>query len=177
MPAFLCIAQPAPIITSRSPARYAAAAISNTDPGTLIGHFTYVDTEPDNSKAFADAVAGAPAWGAGLPFWLARAPAFASDKITAPILFSAGDPWHLIEVWQLYASLREQGKPVELQYIRGGQHNLRKIAHVHAHQEMLLDWFDFWLNDHEDPNPAKTLQYGRWRTLKRAEPADGRAMP
>ncbi len=47
------------------------------------------------------------------------------------------------------APLRAQGKPVYLQYIRGGSHNLVKPLQVLAHDEMLVDWFEFWLNGHE----------------------------
>jgi hypothetical protein len=28
-----------------------------------------------------------------------------------------------------------------------------------------VDWFDFWLNGHEDSNPAKAQQYRRWEKL------------
>jgi hypothetical protein len=30
---------------------------------------------------------------------------------------------------------------------------------------MMVDWFDFWLNGHEDPDPEKADQYRRWRGL------------
>jgi hypothetical protein len=33
---------------------------------------------------------------------------------------------------------------------------------------MLVDWFDFWLNSHEDPDPSKAEQYSRWRKLRDA---------
>jgi hypothetical protein len=42
----------------------------------------------------------------------------------------------------------------------------KKPLHQVAHQEMLVDWFDFWLNGHEDPDSTKSSQYARWRTLK-----------
>lgn len=29
-----------------------------------------------------------------------------------------------------------------------------------------VDWFDFWLNGHEDPDPTKVEQYLRWRALR-----------
>ena len=29
-----------------------------------------------------------------------------------------------------------------------------------------VDWFDFWLNDHEDPAAEKSEQYARWRQLR-----------
>jgi hypothetical protein len=62
--------------------------------------------------------------------------------------------------------LRDQGKPVDLQYIRTGEHNLAKPLQRFAHQEMLVDWFDYWLNGHEDPDSRKSAQYARWRALK-----------
>jgi hypothetical protein len=50
--------------------------------------------------------------------------------------------------------------------MRNGQHNLTKPSEVLAHQEMLVDWFDFWLNGHEDGGGAKSDQYDRWRKLR-----------
>jgi hypothetical protein len=44
------------------------------------------------------------------------------------------------------------------------------MVQILAHQEMLVDWFDFWLNGHEDSNAAKVEQYSRWRALRHARP-------
>jgi hypothetical protein len=51
-----------------------------------------------------------------------------------------------------------------------------------ASQQGDVDWFDFWLNGHEDPDPTKADQYIRWRELRnlqeenekksRAQPTD-----
>jgi hypothetical protein len=98
--------------------------------------------------------------------WIERAAGFRTDKIRAPVLISAGDPIHLLVLWSLYAPLRDQGKPVELQYTRSGTHNFTKPLQVLAHQEMLVDWFDFWLNGREETDPAKADQYARWRKMK-----------
>jgi hypothetical protein len=38
---------------------------------------------------------------------------------------------------------------------------------VLAHQEMLVDWFDFWLKGHQNSNPTKTAQYIRCQALRR----------
>jgi hypothetical protein len=38
--------------------------------------------------------------------------------------------------------------------------------HKLAHQEAMVDWFDFWLNNHEDTSPGKAGQYQRWRRLR-----------
>ena len=151
-----------------APERFAAAFVTNAEPGSMFGYFAFVDRRsPGDTKRMADFLAGAPPYGDGLQKWFDRAPGFLTDRIRAPVLISAGDPDHLIALWSLYAPLRDQGKPVELQYIRNGQHNLTKPLEIFAHQEMLVDWFDFWLNGHEDPNPEKAAQYARWRELRR----------
>jgi dienelactone hydrolase len=152
---------------TRAPDRFAAAALSNTDNGSLTDYYTYIDYGgPGFASYTADIFAGARPYGEGLQKWIERAPEFSSDKITAPVLLSPASPHNLITLWSLYAELRDQGKPVELQYIRSGQHNLAKPLQRFAQQEMLVDWFDFWLNNHEDAAPAKTAQYVRWRKLR-----------
>jgi hypothetical protein len=152
---------------TRAPNRFAAAALSNTDNGSLTDYYTYIDyLGPEYAKYTADIFAGARPYGEGLQKWIERAPEFSSDRISAPVLLSPASPHNLITLWSLYAELRDQGKPVELQYIRSGQHNLSKPLQRFAQQEMLVDWFDFWLNDHEDAAPAKAQQYVRWRKLR-----------
>jgi hypothetical protein len=36
-------------------------------------------------------------------------------------------------------------------------------------QQGLVDWFRFWLKGEEDPDPAKSEQYARWRELHKLE--------
>jgi dipeptidyl aminopeptidase/acylaminoacyl peptidase len=154
---------------TEAPERFAAAAVVNTDPGSQFGYYTYIDYGfPNNSRRIADFFAGSLPYGSGLQNWIERAPGFNTEKIRAPVLISAGDPQHLLSLWNLYAPLLDQHKPVELQYIRNGQHNLTKPLEVLAHQEMLVDWFDFWLNSHEDADATKADQYARWRGLRDA---------
>jgi hypothetical protein len=154
---------------TEAPERFAAAVVANADPGSVFGYYTYIDYElPNSAKRAADVFAGSSPYGEGLQNWIERSPGFNTDKIRAPVLISAGDPQHLISLWSLYAPLRDQHKPVELQYIRNGQHNFTKPLEVFAHQEMLVDWFDFWLNDHEAAAPEKAEQYARWREMKKS---------
>src|ERR1700679_4010249 len=110
--------------------------------------------------------AGTKPYGDGLRTWFEQTPGFNTDKIQAPVLVFAADPEHLIHLWSLCASLRDQGKPVDLQYIRSGDHNIMQPLHKLAHQEEMVDWFDFWLNSHEDEDPTKTNQYARWHELR-----------
>lgn len=156
---------------TRAPDRFAAAELANSDPATLTGYDEDVGTP---RAAFdAETFVGAKPYGEGLEMWLERSPSFATDKITAPVLFQPTDPQHLLSMYDMYAALLDQGKPVELQYIRGGEHNLRKPLEVLAHQEMIVDWFDFWLNGHEDDSPNKAEQYRRWRELRDSRAAVG----
>lgn len=148
---------------TKAPDRFAAAFIANSDPLTITGYYSYVDSPLHGVTA---ALLGAAPYGEGLSDWIERSPSMSTEKIQAPILISATDPWHLLSLWDLYAALRYQGKPVELQYIRTGRHNIKKPLHKIAHQEMLVDWFDFWLNDSEDVDPDKAGQYKRWQGLR-----------
>jgi hypothetical protein len=66
----------------------------------------------------------------------------------------------------MYAALRAQDKPVDLFYIRNGDHVLVKPLERLAEQEMNVDWYDYWLNGRRDNDPAKAEQYKRWDMLK-----------
>jgi hypothetical protein len=46
--------------------------------------------------------------------------------------------------------------------IRSGQHNLGEPLQILAHQEMLVDWVEFWRNGHKDSKPTKAAEYARW---------------
>jgi len=48
-------------------------------------------------------------------------------------------------------------------------HILVQPAERYASQQSIVDWFDFWLNNHEEPDPAKTEQYARWRELRKLQ--------
>lgn len=158
-----------------APSSFAAALIANADPGSIVGYYSYIDyVLPTYAKDAADLFAGAPPYGEGLEKWLERAPGFLADPIQAPVLVSAGDPQHLLSLWGIYAPLRDLGKPVELQYMRQGQHNLTRPLEVLAHEEMLVDWFDFWLNAHEDGATEKAAQYARWHKMREQLAAQAR---
>jgi dienelactone hydrolase len=148
-----------------APERFAAAVVANGDAGSLSGYHSYL-TDPGSMKQWADFFGGGLPYGEGLKSWMEHSPGFRTDRIRAPVLISAADPQHLIPLWGLYAPLRDQGKAVELQYIRTGQHNLVKPLQILAHQEMIVDWFDFWLNGHESREAEKTEQYARWRQMR-----------
>ena len=126
------------------------------------------------AKSLAAAI-GVEPFGEGLQKWVARSAGFNTDKINIPVLFEANSPVAMIYAWDIYALMRLQNKPVELLYFRNGEHVLAKPPERLASQEMNVDWYDFWLNGHEDPDPAKAEQYARWRHLREIRDANDKA--
>ena len=57
-------------------------------------------------------------------------------------------------------------KPVDMVVFWDGVHVLEKPWDRMISQGGNVDWFDFWLNGREDPDPVRAAQYARWRELK-----------
>ncbi len=66
-------------------------------------------------------------------------------------------------------------KPVDMVVFLDGVHLLEKPLDRLISQGGNVDWFDFWLNGHEDPDSVKAEQYERWRKLRAAIKAGGHA--
>jgi hypothetical protein len=128
-----------------------------------------VDYSYFQSLAFmtdADKINGGRPWGATQAAWLDRASGFRLDRVMAPLRVTALGPHSLLEEWEPYAGLRLQGKPTELVYIPDGSHILVKPWERLTSQQGVVDWWRFWLQDVEDPDPAKAEQYARWHRLR-----------
>jgi hypothetical protein len=72
-------------------------------------------------------------------------------------------------MWEPYAALRYLHKPVDLTMLNTYEHVLTNPAVRMASQGGSVDWFRFWLQDYEDPDPAKQEQYKRWRDLRKMQ--------
>jgi dipeptidyl aminopeptidase/acylaminoacyl peptidase len=144
---------------------FAAATLAEA---TYISFGEYTLNADYDGAGRAKSIASALGWepfGEGLQKWISSSAGFNTDKIRAPILFEANRPVGLIYAWDMYALMRLQNKPVDLLYFRNGEHVLTKLPEIFVSQETTVDWYDFWLNGHEDPDPAKAEQYARWREL------------
>jgi dipeptidyl aminopeptidase/acylaminoacyl peptidase len=130
---------------------------------------------PGRAESIAAAMGGPP-FADGLQKWISDSAGFNTDKIDVPILFEANSPVGIIYAWDVYAAMRLQKKPVELLYFRNGEHILTKPLERLASQEMNVDWYDFWLNDHADPDPTKAEQYARWENLKKLRAESQKAL-
>lgn len=104
-------------------------------------------------------------------FWRTSSIAASADQIVTPLLMQLSDDEYTV-AFETYYALKDRGHPVEMHVFPGERHIKWQSAHRLAIYERGVDWFDFWLNGHEDPAPAKAAQYVRWRALReRARPA------
>jgi len=145
-------------------------AASITD-GVTMTYFHYLLSEGavGNDDQEDDRVIGAKPFGEGLEVWLKRSPSFNFGKVSAPLLVAAAGPAGFLGMWEPYAVLRYLHKPVESIMFNSVEHVLTNPAVRMASQGGSVDWFRFWLQDYEDPDPAKAEQYARWRNLRKMQ--------
>lgn len=98
-------------------------------------------------------------------FWRPQAISRSVAAITTPLLIQQADREALFAL-ETFTALREAGKPVELHVFPDEYHYKWQPAHRLAVYTRGVDWFDFWLRDHEDSDPAKAAQYVRWRAMR-----------
>jgi hypothetical protein len=87
------------------------------------------------------------------------------QKVHAPLLVVGEGPFSLLSMWQQYATLRYLHKPVDLQMLDTDEHVLTNPAARLASQGGSVDWFRFWLQGYENPDPGKAEQFHRWEKL------------
>jgi hypothetical protein len=147
---------------------FAAASVSD---GIDMGYFIYAAMAnrgyPDNEM---DQIMGAVPSGPGLPPWMKEAPGFQVSNISSriPVRIVASYPLDVLVEWEWFAMMKRLRKPVDMVVFLDGVHVLEKPLNRLISQGGNADWFDFWLNGREDPDPAKREQYERWRKLREA---------
>jgi len=140
-----------------------AASITS---GLIFDYWQYAFS-PERGEG--DAIIGTPPFGEGLQQWLKRSPGFNLDKVNSPLMVVGQGPDVLLTMWAAYAGLRQLNKPVDLIMLNSDEHVLTNPAVRMASQGGSVDWFRFWLQGYEDPNPTKAEQYKRWRELKKMQ--------
>jgi len=149
-----------------------AASITDGVMENYLQYMMAVDFRRNLHAREANAIIGAPPFGEGLQQWLKRSPDFNLDKVTAPLLVAVGGRFSLLFMWEPYAGLRYLQKPVDLIMLNTDEHILTNPAVRMASQGGSVDWFRFWLQGYEDPDPAKVEQYTRWRELRKLQEAN-----
>jgi len=104
--------------------------------------------------------------GEGLQKWFAHAPDFHLDRVKTPLRIEALGPRSILLEWEIYSSLQQQGKPVDLIYIPNGQHVLQKPLERLASQQGNVDWFRFWLVGSHGKDLRERDHYRRWEYLR-----------
>jgi len=74
-----------------------------------------------------------------------------------------------VESFAMYDQLRVLRRSVEFLFIRGAPHWTVNPLHRWRSLSAHTDWFRFWLQRYEDPDPAKRDQYARWRELRKLQ--------
>ena len=113
-----------------------------------------------------DRIRGGSPFGSTQAHWFADAPGFHLDQVEAPVRIEAINPESVLQEWELYSSLYLQHKPVDLIYFPEGTHVHERPMERFESQQGNIDWLRFWLQDYEDPDPAKRAQYVRWEKMK-----------
>ncbi|CAN5421906.1 hypothetical protein BH09PSE4_BH09PSE4_11470 [soil metagenome] len=140
---------------------FAAAAISTccTDPKTVMTYGGIAWADAQRKAGYPSATQDDPA------FWRPYSLATNASTMRTPLLMQLSDDEYLLGL-ESFTALREQHQPVEM-YVFPDEHHIKmQPIHRQAVYERSLDWFDFWLNNHEEPDPRKRDQYARWRLLR-----------
>ena len=149
--------------------RFAAASIADAN---ALGMLTYLWGFGGGYPAMMDNewIIGAPLWGEkNVKLWAERDPIYHLDRVHTPLRIDA----YSAPTWfDAYAILRRHQKPVEYWAYLDSTHNPVKPRQRLTTQGGNVDWYDFWLNGREDPDPAKAGQYERWRELRILHEAD-----
>jgi hypothetical protein len=154
--------------------QFKAALIADGINAGYLQYMAFVDHGGQNIWAHdAESLNGGRPFGSGLTEWLARSPEFKMDRVTAPLQVVSRTGEGLLLMWEPYAALHYLHKPVDLLVLNSEEHVSTNPGGRLVSQQDSVDWFRFWLKGEEDPDPAKTKQYGRWRELRKLQDKGG----
>ncbi|MGJ4728083.1 Atxe2 family lasso peptide isopeptidase [Luteimonas sp. SDU101] len=123
------------------------------------------------------------AWGLGAPEempseWKRLSLAHNKDKVEAPVLLQMPEQEYIYALDYIIPMLRDQ--QADLYVFPAAPHMKFEPRHKLAAYERNLDWFRYWLQQHEDPDPGKAGQYAHWNSMRAqtcARPRDSRRDP
>jgi hypothetical protein len=144
---------------------FRAATIADGLDVSYMQYHLWGTTSPPLALEFEKIIGSKPI-GDGLKEWFTLAPGFHLDQVATPLRLEAIGPSSLLGEWEIYSSLTQQNKPVDLIYFPDGQHIHQRPLERFASQQGDVDWFRFWLQGYEDPDPSKGNQYRRWKQMK-----------
>lgn len=96
--------------------------------------------------------------------WRRISPALNLDRIHAPVLMQFPEQEYLYALG--YAIPMMLDDRADVYVFPNEPHNKFQPRHKLAVYTRNLDWFRFWLQEYEDPDSAKALQYAHWRSMQ-----------
>ena len=148
-----------------------AASVTDSFDGGYFQYVAFSNSSPGLAEEHEAIKGGAKPYGLGLRKWLDLSPAFNTNRVHTPLLITALNPGSVLGEWEWFAALTRLGKPVDMIVMEDGLHELQRPWERMISQEANVDWFTFWLQNREDPDPAKVEQYKRWREFRRLQEA------
>ncbi len=103
--------------------------------------------------------------GGDLEFWKPYSLALNAKRMSRPLLMQLAEDEYIAGL-NTFTVLKSAGQPVEMFVFPGEHHRKWQPAHRAAVYARNLDWFGFWLQGQEDPDPAKRPQYERWEAMR-----------
>lgn len=160
--------------------RYRAATIADGSQFTLGDYWLF---HSERTLGPYDDIYGGPPYGPTLKNWLKYSVSFNMDKIHTPLLIETmgyGIPYSnlntppltLAAFFEQFTGLSRLHVPVELYYYPNEEH---QPDHPEARLSSLqrnVDWFRFWLQGYERPDPEDPDQYERWKHLRDVQDKD-----
>jgi hypothetical protein len=157
-------------VLTHSSYKFSAAFIAESSD---IGWWSYLAN--GQAAAEAESIYGARPFGDGLDVWRELSPSFNLDRVDTPVMM-----WgiRLSSLWDWYAGLNHLHKPVEYWNLPDGTHDVFKASERLRTNQLLVDWFEFWLKGTESDagdSPMKAEQYARWREMRDQQDATRRS--
>ncbi len=146
------------------PKRFRAAASSEGGLYSAAGYWLTTRTFADG---WLNPIFGGGPYGPSLDNWKAVSAVYHAAEISTPVLMEYRTT--NIAGRELYTALRAHNVPAELVWYPNETHVLSRPVDQLASMQRHLDWFDFWLMDKDDPDPAKAAQYTRWWELRKLQ--------
>jgi len=159
---------------------YAAATATDNIQYSL-GEYWLAHSEAETGPM--DAMYGGSPYGASLESWIRYSLSFNMDKIHTPLLIevmgygvlddrNGASPDNLNPRYEILTGLSHLKKPVEMYYYPNEQHQPDHPQARLASIQRNMDWYRFWLQGYERPNPEDHDQFARWRELRLLRDAD-----